>query len=40
MHMGGMSDPLSKCLNESDKSKCSGKNTFSDRKSCDTLISQ
>ena len=37
VHMGGMSDPLSRCII---KSKCIGNNAFGDRKSRDTLISQ
>ena len=37
---GGTSDPLSRCLNKGDKSKCIGNNAFGDRKSRDTLISQ
>ena len=40
MHIGGTSDPLSRCLNKSDKSKCIGNDAFGDRKSRDTLISQ
>ena len=36
----GASDPLSRCLNKSDESKCIGNDAFGDRKSCDTLISQ
>ena len=40
MHMGGTCDPLSRCLNKSDKSKCIGNDAFGDRKSSDMLISQ
>ena len=40
VHMGGTSDPLSRCLNKSDKSKCIGNDAFGDQKSRDTLISQ
>ena len=40
VHMGRGSDPLSRCLNKSDKSKCIGNDAFGDRKSRDTLISQ
>ena len=38
--MGGTSDPLSRCLNKSDKSKSIGNEAFGDRKSRDMLISQ
>ena len=38
VHMGGTSDPLSRCY--SDKSKCIGNDAFGDRKSRDTIISQ
>ena len=37
---GGMSDPLSRCVNKSNKSKCIGNDAFGDRKSRDTLISR
>ena len=37
---GGTSDPLSRCINKSNKSKCIGNDAFGDRKSRDTLTSQ
>ena len=37
---GGMSDPLSRCLNKSDESKYILNDAFGDWKSRDTLISQ